>query len=66
MKITKTVELTNKEKETIQDFLKMVDEISDAAKCPMGTVISYFANEAACSERGYTIGMLHLLDDIGG
>jgi len=66
MQIVKTIELTEKERETICDFLGIVDKISDAARCSMADVFLYLANEADYEVDGtYSIKALHNLDKIG-
>lgn len=65
MTITRTVELTDKERLTVQNFLKLADEISDAAGCSMDDVMLYFSDKAVLlDDDTYRIVALHQLTDI--
>ena len=67
MKTTKTIELTEEEIYIVQNFLALVDEISDASgKASMDDVFQYFLDVADLGEGNvYRIGKLHKLDEIG-
>ena len=66
MRTTQTIELNKQEKATIENFLKLIDEISDIARCSMSDVFIYFADKADIVEDGYCIETLHQISDITG
>lgn len=66
MQITRTIELTDRERLVVANFLNLTDKISDVARCSMDDVFEYFAEKAEITEDGYEIGALHQLSDIGG
>lgn len=66
MTTVQTIELSDKERLTIEDFLNLADEISDIAKCSMSDVFEYFADNAdIIGEYKHSIGALHQISDIG-
>ena len=66
MKITRTIELDDTDRVTVQRFLKLTDRISDIARCSMDDVFLYFSNQAELMDNGeYSISALHQIEDIG-
>lgn len=66
MTTIQTIELSENERQVVQDFLKLIDEMSDIAKCSMSDVFDYLVNEAEMYERGnYKIKSLHNIGEIG-
>lgn len=65
MKITRTIELSDNDRLTVQRFLKLTDEISDIAGCSMDDVFMYFGDKAELTNEGeYIIESLHQIADI--
>lgn len=64
MKITRTIELDDKDRLTVERFLNLVDKVSDVARCSMDDVFLYFADKAELTDDGYSIGVLHQIEDI--
>lgn len=66
MTTIRTIELSENERQVIQDFLKLTDEMSEVVKCSMNDIFDYLANEAEIDERGnYKIKSLHNISEIG-
>ena len=65
MKTTRTIELTDEEREIVSKFLKITDDISTIAGCSMCEVFEYFADTADLNGDEYSIRRLHQIDDIG-
>ena len=66
MTIIQTIELSENERQVVQDFLKLIDEMSDVVKCSMSDIFEYLVNEAEMDELGnYKIKSLHYIDEIG-
>lgn len=65
MQIVQTIELTDEERITVSHFLKLVDTISDVARCSMDDVFVYFADKAEIIENNaYSVGAIHQIKDI--
>lgn len=66
MTITKTVALSDKDRETVQNFLQLADTIAIATGCSMDDVFQYFADKIEImDDNTWKIGELHQLSDIG-
>ena len=66
MTTIQTIELSENERQVVQDFLKLIDEMSDVVKCSMSDVFEYLVNEAEIDEScNYKIKSLHNIDEIG-
>ena len=66
MKITRTIELDDNDRLTVQRFLKLTDKISDVVGCSMVNVCEYFCDQVEILENGeYSITALHQIEDIG-
>ena len=66
MKITRTIELDENDRQIVEKFLKMTDRISDVVGCSMEDVYDYFAEQAEMLADGeYSITALHQIEDIG-
>lgn len=50
MKVTQTVELTDKERLTVQNFLHLTDQISDISGRSMSDVFTYLAEHSELIE----------------
>ena len=65
MRITKTVELNERERQVVSEFLALADSISDLAGCSMNNVFMYFCDVADIVDKcKYNVGSLHQLPDI--
>ena len=66
MTIIQTIELSENERQVVQDFLKLTDEMSDVVKCSMSDIFDYLVDEAEMDDLGnYKIKSLHYIDEIG-
>ena len=66
MKITRTIELDENDRQLVAKFLKMTDRISDVVGCSMEDVYDYFVEQAELMADGeYSITALHQIEDIG-
>lgn len=65
MTITKTIKLTENEQKMVQDFLKLMDDISDETGSCMVDVMEYFAENSRFEDGSYHIDKLHQIDAIG-
>ena len=60
MKAVQTIELSDQERIVVQQFLKLIDDISRATGRSMDNVSEYFFEEAEINDDGtYSIGTLH-------
>ena len=65
MKVVQTIELTDNERLTVSNFLKLADDISDVAGCSMDEVFVYFADKSKITDtEDYSICALHEIKDI--
>lgn len=65
MKITQTIELDDKERSTIQNFLKITDDISNIVGCDLEDVFNYFVDKADITDDNeFRISTLHQISDI--
>lgn len=66
MTTIQTIELSENERQVVQDFLKLTDEMSDVVKCSMSDIFDYLVDEAETDEWGnYKIKSLHNIGEIG-
>jgi hypothetical protein len=66
MTTIQTIELSENERQVVQDFLELTDKMSEVVKCSMCDVFEYLVNEAEIDERGnYKIKSLHYIGEIG-
>lgn len=60
MKAVQTIELSDQERIVVQQFLKLIDDISRVTGRSMDNVFEYFAEEAEINDDDtYSIGALH-------
>ena len=61
MKAVQTIELSDQERIVVQQFLKLIDDIScTVGRVSMDDVFDYFVGEADINDDGtYSIGALH-------
>lgn len=61
MKVVQTIELSDHERIVVQQFLKLIDDISSAVgRVSMDDVFEYFVEEAEINDDDtYSIGALH-------
>lgn len=64
MEVVQTITLSDKDRITVSNFLKLTDDISNIARCSMDDVFLYLADKAEITENGYTISALHQISDI--
>lgn len=65
MKITKTIELTDEERLTIERYLDITLKIANVAECSFDDVLDYFFSKADSSGGRCSISALHNIEDIG-
>ena len=66
MKITRTIELDENDRQIVEKFLEMTDRISNVVGCSMEDVYDYFVEQAVISgDDEYSITALHQIKDIG-
>lgn len=66
MTTMQTIELSENERRVVQDFLKLIDEMSDVVKCSMSDVFEYLVDVAEIDEwNNYKIESLHNISEIG-
>lgn len=66
MTTIQTIELSENERQVVQDFLELTDKMSEVVKCSMSDIFEYLANEAEIDEMGnYKIKSLHNIGEIG-
>lgn len=67
MTTIQTIELSENERQVVQDFLKLIDDMSDVVKCSMSDVFEYLVNEAEITDEwgNYEIKSLHNIGEIG-
>ena len=60
MKAIQTIELSDQERIVVQQFLKLIDDISSAVgRVSMDDVFEYFVEEAEINDGTYSIKALH-------
>ena len=65
MQITRTIELNEEERKTIEKFFSIADKISDVAGCSMCEVFEYFSDVIEIiDDYEYRIGILHQIADM--
>lgn len=65
MKVTQTIELTDKERLTVQNFLHLTDQISDISGRSMDDVFNYLAEHSELTDDdGYSFSGLIQIAEI--
>jgi hypothetical protein len=60
MKVTKTIELSNDERETLEKALSLIDQIADVVDDTMESVFEYFVvNSDPTEGKGYYVKSVH-------